>query len=185
MKQETTVVGVIADTHIPDKTLRLLPEVFDTFINAGVSIIIHAGDISIPKVLRQLETIAPVKAVRGNRDWLIPGLPKTRYLSLQGTTIGITHGHGNMQDYIKDKFLHLTGGYSFDHYRQVVQKACPKAKVIVFGHSHVPENRWVNGILFFNPGTPRLRGNKHSPSVGLLTLSAGGKVQGEIINISP
>ena len=40
----------------------------------GVDAILHAGDISRPRVLAQLAEIAPVHAVAGNRDWGL-GLP--------------------------------------------------------------------------------------------------------------
>ena len=72
-------IGVIADTHG-----KVLPEVHDAF--AGVSLILHAGDIGGDAVLAELETIARVIAVRGNTDMdLAPPLfPDTRRLTLEG-----------------------------------------------------------------------------------------------------
>jgi putative phosphoesterase len=55
------MIGVISDTHG-----LVRPELFD--ILKGVELIIHAGDIGGAEVLNALETIAPVKAVRGNID---------------------------------------------------------------------------------------------------------------------
>jgi len=56
-------VGVISDTHIPQ--FKKLPEAtWEHF--AGVELIIHAGDLSILRVIAELETIAPVVAVQGN-----------------------------------------------------------------------------------------------------------------------
>ena len=55
------MIGVISDTHG-----LVRPEVLE--ILKGVDLIIHAGDIGGVEVLNVLETIAPVKAVRGNND---------------------------------------------------------------------------------------------------------------------
>ncbi|MCA9469258.1 MAG: metallophosphoesterase family protein, partial [Nitrospira sp.] len=55
------MIGVISDTHG-----LVRPEVFEVF--QGVEVILHAGDIGHEEVLRTLETIAPVVAVRGNND---------------------------------------------------------------------------------------------------------------------
>jgi len=122
--------------------------------------------------------------VRGNRDWIaLPHLPRCISLNIFGILIGVTHGHGGLWDYFYDKYLYLTRGYSFEHYRSVVKKEFPMAKVIIFGHSHVPENRWVDGTLFFNPGTSRIREKNIPPSVGILTLTSRGNVNGELLTL--
>jgi putative phosphoesterase len=54
-------VGLISDTHG-----LLRPEAV-TFLR-GSDHIIHAGDIGDATVLRQLNVLAPVTAVRGNND---------------------------------------------------------------------------------------------------------------------
>ena len=59
-------IGVVADTHIPDRTRELPAEIFDHL--HGVDMILHAGDVSRQIVLDRLATIAPVIAVQGNRD---------------------------------------------------------------------------------------------------------------------
>lgn len=184
METKQIIIGVIADTHIPDKARHLNPRAIEAFKNGGVSLIIHAGDVSVPRVLHQLETVAPVYTVRGNRDWIaLPNLPKRISLNIFGIPIGVTHGHGGSWDYIYDKYLYLTKGYTFEHYRSVVKKEFPNAKVIIFGHSHVPENRWIDGTLFFNPGTPRTREKNFPPSVGFLTLTSQGEVSGQILTL--
>ncbi len=58
---EAYVVGVISDTHG-----LLRPEVAAAF--AGVSLILHAGDVGGPSLLEALAAIAPVEAVFGNVD---------------------------------------------------------------------------------------------------------------------
>ncbi len=62
-------VGVVADTHIPDRAAALHPGLLPALRAAGVGAILHAGDVSTHAVLEQLGEIAPVRVARGNRDW--------------------------------------------------------------------------------------------------------------------
>jgi putative phosphoesterase len=69
-------LGVIADTHIPDRARSLDPQLLSIFDAAQVKAILHAGDVCVPRILDELGEIAPVHAVRGNRDlWALRQLP--------------------------------------------------------------------------------------------------------------
>ena len=58
------LIGLISDTHIPDRA-RVIPQnVLDAF--QDVDLIIHAGDLTSLEVVEELEKIAPVMAVQGN-----------------------------------------------------------------------------------------------------------------------
>ncbi len=176
-------IGVIADTHIPDRARRLNPRVLEIFQEVQVDVIFHAGDVSAPYVLHELEEIAPVHAVRGNRDWLLLSrLPMTLNLEYAGVSIGLTHGHGGWKNYLADRFYLLSHDYSHEMLLPRLLETFPHQKVIVFGHGHVPLNSWMNGKLLFNPGSPHFPHTKRiTPSLGILQLSAGGEVKGEII----
>lgn len=179
-------LGVIADTHIPDRARNVPPEVFEVFTQADVTAILHAGDISLKRVLRQLEEVAPVYAVRGNRDWFVPGLPMHQRLEFEAISIGLTHGHGSWGGYILDKLNFIINGpRKFSYVENKVKRIFPDTDVVVFGHNHNPVNRWEDGRLIFNPGSPTcpnryLRNAPHT--VGLLHID-GDKVAGEIIEI--
>src|SRR5512140_1331262 len=98
------VAGVVADTHIPDRAPGMHPQVSTALRQAGVSLILHAGDICTPRGLDELRKIAPVEAVRGNRDWsFIPALPLVRRLELGGVVVALMHGHGGFLNYLRDK----------------------------------------------------------------------------------
>ncbi|MFZ3078594.1 MAG: metallophosphoesterase family protein, partial [Bellilinea sp.] len=72
-------LGVVADTHIPDRVRSLHPDLLPGLSAAKVEAILHAGDICSPAVLAVLSQVAPVVAVRGNRDWAFAGtLPWAR-----------------------------------------------------------------------------------------------------------
>lgn len=180
------VLGVIADTHVPDRVRRLHPEVIPRFRAAGVQAILHAGDVSGPEVLSELEQVAPVFAVRGNRDWLwLPHLPSKRCLNFQGVQIGMTHGHGSWKQYLWDKPFFYRHGYQHSRLLPRLQAAFPDARVIVFGHGHTALNRWIDGQLFFNPGSPHLPDRKDlARSIGVLRICAENEVSGEILALS-
>lgn len=175
-------LGILADTHIPDRARDLPPEVLEIFQEAGVSAILHAGDVIQERVLATLEALAPVYAVRGNRDiYFLRHLPKRWLLRCGPVTIGMVHSHGTLKDYLTDKAIHLLRGAPFARFEGRARRTFPQAKVVVFGHIHHPVNRQVGEQLLFNPGSPVVPIFKHlPPSVGLLHIDPDGRVRGEI-----
>ncbi len=179
------VLGVIADTHVPDRARALHPRILPAFREARVHAILHAGDVCTPSILEELSAVAPVYAVRGNRDWFrSKDLPMARQLTFEGITIGLTHGHGSLPSYLWDLLMSLLRGpLRFAHFEQKALRACPGAHAVVFGHSHAPINRRQDGVLLFNPGSPccpNIFVPNLAPSVGLLRID-GQNVEGEII----
>jgi predicted phosphodiesterase len=187
-------VGVVADTHLPDRSKKLPDGLIPGLMAAKVSLILHAGDVISPIVLDMLNEVAPVTAVKGNRDWALH-LPLTRRLEIAGVMVGLAHGHGGWRLYWVDRVAYLFRGYQFERYRDQLQSFFPAThqdqtlsqmpvKVIVFGHTHVPLMRYDNGELFFNPGAAlACSQNDFLPRFGLLHFYNGGKVEGEIRQI--
>ena len=134
------VVGVVSDTHIPDRTRNLHPQLMQALEEYKVNLILHAGDICVPRVLDELREVAPVLAVKGNRDIVFGNdLPISRSLEVGGTKILLTHGHIGMTSYWLDKLQHMTMGYRLERYLKRVHKEMPGAGVYIFGHSHRSE----------------------------------------------
>src|SRR5437762_1300537 len=77
-------IGIISDTHN-----FLDPKIATLF--AGVGHILHGGDIGQPRIILELEALAPVTAVSGNTD--DPGLRYgvTEVLTLAGKKFLIHH----------------------------------------------------------------------------------------------
>lgn len=178
-------IGVVADTHVPDRVDGLHPNLLKELRTRQVDLILHAGDISAPEVLTELEQVAPVKAAFGNRDWAFKDhLPWVHRLEIGGTAFALMHGHGSWWHYFWDKWIYVAQGYQLKRYQKLVVKAAPEAHVIVFGHTHHAENVWVGGQLLFNPGSAS-RGFRRSdlPSYGILELSEPGQIRGEIIQL--
>ncbi len=157
-------IGVISDTHI-NKAGKTLPnKVYDAF--EGVDIILHAGDILIEEVIIELEAIAPTIVVAGNNDGfdLFSKYGKRRLIELEGKKIGLTHGFGRGRTYI-------------NAYSEFMDD---NVDCIVYGHSHTPHNELIEGILYFNPGSPTNRRFQPRYSVGILHIT-NNEIKGEIV----
>ena len=151
-------IGVVADTHVPDRVKELDQLLLAQLSADGVELIIHAGDICVHRIIEQLEEIAPVYAVRGNRDWLfIKKLSRTLLLEINTKQIGVMHGHGGIFFYIWDKLLTFMIGYNFERYYKKMTKIFTNSDIIIFGHTHRPVNRWCDRRLIMNPGSASLK----------------------------
>lgn len=178
------MVGVIADTHVPDRVDGLHPDLEDILRSEKVDAILHAGDISSPAVLKQLEQIAPVYAVRGNRDWAFRNtLPWSRMLNMGGLRILLTHGHGGLGDYLLDKIWYLVDGYRPERYLKLLERRLKDEQVVIFGHTHRSLVLERDGRLFVNPGSAAFGiGKEGQPSVGILQIEEG-KAAARIVNL--
>jgi putative phosphoesterase len=149
MNPEVYVVGVIADTHG-----LVRADVGAAF--AGVSLILHAGDVGGPRVLDALSAIAPVEAVFGNVDDAHdPSLARERVVTLGGVTIHVRHGH---------ELGRPTPGLVLARYR---------GDVVIFGHTHQAVIVRDGGRIALNPGAAGPRRFDLKPSVARLTIAAG------------
>ncbi|NQV04262.1 MAG: metallophosphoesterase [Candidatus Omnitrophica bacterium] len=132
-------IGVISDTHISVTTDKLPVGLLDAL--GGCDLILHAGDLIDLSVIEQLKKVSKVEAVRGNMDQpdALPALENKKTLNIAGKKICLMHGYGNpkkLTEVLKKEFLDQ------------------KPDIIVFGHSHAPMNQYIDGVLFFNPGSP-------------------------------
>jgi putative phosphoesterase len=142
-------LGIISDTHS-----RLAPQVHTLF--CGVDAIIHAGDIGSDDIFVELQTIAPVIAVRGNMDRHGPVSLYHEFVVttfFDGISFFIVHDLGT-PTVIKKHLLSL------------IRKYAPH--IVVFGHTHKPYIRYIGGILYFNPGSATSGRSGTSESVGLI-----------------
>lgn len=156
-------IGVLSDTHLND-TSEEFRRIFDRYL-AGTDMILHAGDIVS---LSFLEFFDGLKffAVQGNMDSteVKRMLPRKRILEISGYRVGIIHGWGSPNG-IEER----------------ISRELPGAKVIIYGHSHIPASHSRDGIFFFNPGTATGYSFDGYHSVGILEL--GDKISGEIVEV--
>jgi putative phosphoesterase len=121
-------IGIISDTHG-----FLDPKIRGLF--AGVSHILHGGDIGPSAIIAGLEAIAPVTAVSGNTD-SSPIFRPTEAVELAGR-----------------KFLvhHIVNPWALKEDLQL-RIAREQPDVVVFGHTHRAFCETINGALYLNPG---------------------------------
>ncbi|WP_407379632.1 metallophosphoesterase [Methanobrevibacter sp.] len=132
------LIGLISDTHIPDRARQIPEKVLESF--KDVDLIIHSGDLTTRAVIDELEKIAPVIAIQGNMDRVAGlDLPKAETVEVEGVKIGVAHGEvyprGDTQ-----QLLYLA--------RQL------DVNILVTGHSHQPKIEQVEDVLLLNPGSP-------------------------------
>jgi putative phosphoesterase len=154
-----TRIGVISDTHYTGSSQHYLPlEQIKKAFNK-IDLIIHAGDITGECLLDLLREIAPVEAVCGNMDGgeLAVKLLRSKILDVGGTLIGVAHKKTNFEG--------------------------EKIDAMVFGHTHAPFNEVINGILYFNPGSPVKPVLPFPPSVGILKITTPHHISASIINL--
>ena len=79
-------VGLISDTHG-----LLRPEALVAL--QGSDLIIHAGDVGKPQIIKQLRALAPVVAVRGNiNKGVCASQPPMTAVAEAGSTLILTRG---------------------------------------------------------------------------------------------
>jgi putative phosphoesterase len=154
------VIGLVADTHIP-KRARSLPAKAYQYL-AGVDAIIHAGDLIAREVLDELAAIAPVHAVLGNNDKGL-SLPERLELHFDGLQVAVVHDSGPRNGRPAR-----------------LRRWFPSARVVVFGHSHIPVNEDHDGLLLVNPGSPTDRRRQPCHTIGLLRVQDG-RASAEIV----
>jgi len=168
-------IGLISDTHVAIPEEKLPSQVEDTFKN--VDLILHAGDIWIPSVLDQLESIAPVRAAWGDDDMETdlgndPRMMKEHILYLDGVILWLMHqkpAYGAMVPRENRIFSR----------RQENEQEIPC--VVVHGHTHIALLENYKGVLVVNPGSPTWPNNyPELGTVALLTIESG-KAEASIV----
>lgn len=149
-------VGVISDTHLPRRAARIPDAALRLF--EDVELILHAGDLSTRAALDQLEAYAPVEAVQGNVEdaEIVASLPIKRQITVGGCLIGLVHILGDRATR-----------------REAARREFPGARVVIFGHSHIPFIEDRDGLLLLNPGSATDRRAQPHCTVALLTITAG------------
>ena len=150
-------LGVISDTHgllRPEALTRL----------RGVHLIVHAGDIGHPDVLKALAAIAPVVAVRGNNDrgpWA-RRLQETERIEVGGIVLYVLHDLATL----------------------AIDPVAAGVDVVITGHSHRPSITRRDGVTFLNPGSAGPR--RFSLPIALARLSVRKhRVRARLVELIP
>ncbi|AEX85797.1 phosphoesterase, MJ0936 family [Marinitoga piezophila KA3] len=126
---------LISDIHIPTRSTYLQLEKIDY---SKYDYIIASGDFIEEEVIFYFKAQSPeFIGVYGNADYydVKYSLPEKRIINIEGKKIGIIHGHqagwGDPERLIK-RFSNID--------------------IMIYGHTHRPDDRIINNIRCINPG---------------------------------
>lgn len=151
------LVAVVSDTHVPMRARSMPLEAWRAI--GGADLVLHAGDVCVPDLLEGLALIAPVHVVMGNCDppevraW---GARDTVELTVEGVNVAMVHDAGPR-----------------DGRAARMRRRFPDARVVVYGHSHLPAVEPGGDLLLVNPGSPTDRRRAPTFTVALLRISDG------------
>jgi putative phosphoesterase len=151
------LLGVISDTHgtlTKEASLAL----------QNVDLIIHAGDIDNPGVLKALRNIAPIVAVRGNMDrggWT-KNLSRTEIVEVNDVLIYVLHDLDALD----------------------VDPAAAGFKAVVSGHTHRPDIKNKKGVLYLNPGSAWWPRSNTPATVAIITVEEN-VVSAKLVALEP
>lgn len=148
------LVIVLADTHIPRRAPEL-PGALRPHLERADAIL-HAGDLMDPAVMEELSGYAPAYAVHGNLDPPEAELPQAVELDLDGARVAMVHDSGRR-----------------DGRRGRLARRFPRARAVVFGHSHIPFVEDEDGLLLLNPGSPTDKRRQPDYTFALLEIENG------------
>jgi putative phosphoesterase len=165
-------MGLVSDTHMPQRLPALPPALFDVL--AGVDVLLHAGDVGELWVLDELSRIAPVIAVHGNDETADAQreLPYQQVIVAGGRRILLTHAH--YPDRAEEMESRKDDRWEPKLAKRAAMARRAGAGIIVFGHTHIPMAVEYDGVLCINPGAfgpPNLTTRQRIQSVAILTLA--------------
>jgi putative phosphoesterase len=141
-------IVVTGDTHLGPRRRGPLPAVLLAAC-ADADRILHTGDVTDVSLLDELAALAPLDGVSGNCDgWEVAArLPAEQTVKIGERRIALLHDPGPERGR-----------------RERLRARFPEARVVCFGHTHLPVCDDRDGLLLLNPGSPteRRRAPRHS-----------------------
>lgn len=160
-------VVVTGDTHLGPRRRGPLPAALLAAC-ADADRILHTGDVTDVALLDELGALALLDGVAGNCDgWDIAArLPVEQTLEIGGVRIAMVHDSG--PERVR---------------REVLRAHFPDARVVCFGHSHLPVCDDRDGLLLLNPGSPTERRRAPWHSYAELAIGPDAAVSARIVRI--
>jgi len=191
-------LGLLSDTHLTSKGSRGIPDVLMRAFQ-GVDAILHGGDVVDVDCLAPLTQLAPLYVVAGNNDPDDFGLRYgwRRALRWQGWRIGLVHGDQgpgrSTPERARNAFRQTPPAWEEIRSRPAAALSpLPDTHVpipdgrpdtlslaeagggpfdcILFGHSHIPFCKVMDGVLMVNPGSPTDR--RREPRASFAVMEA-------------
>lgn len=157
-------IGILGDTHGDRAAIRQVLQLVPP-----VELWLHTGDHAEDAYLLEKLTGIEVIKVLGNCDFNPKLANVDEILTLEGHKLWLTHGHRYMG--------HTRIGELAWWAKQL------EVDVVVYGHTHVPMNKYYGDKLLVNPGSPSRPRGGSKPSFAVMTLQAGEKPKVEFIEL--
>ena len=163
VSEEEKKILVVSDNH---RKLETLFQLIDT--NPDISCFLHLGDSEGGE--EEIRAHLPKKCdsyfVQGNNDFFAY-LPKEAEIRLGKERLFLTHGH--------------LYGVNFDLQRLADEAKDRNCSMALFGHTHKPCQRTVNGVLCINPGSISFpRQDNRRQSYAMFYLDKKGNLRTEL-----
>jgi putative phosphoesterase len=160
-------IGVLSDTHVDD--ISELP--YDV-VNSlrKTDLIIHLGDYHSKELVDELKQFSDFHGITGNHDGpsIRAVLPDQDIVEVNGKRLALVHGHGCLMPF----------GFRYGLLKRFKGE---KIDALLYGHTHVTQNHFMSGVLFFNPGSAVGRFPSHNSSFGILNVTES--ISGEIFYV--
>jgi putative phosphoesterase len=143
-------IGLISDTHMPQRWAQLPTAVSQIFAN--VQLIFHAGDVGELWALDELSQIAPVIAVHGNDETEAAEreLPYQQLVTIGGQRLLLWHSH--YPNRVDELHARRSGSLREGLLRNIARAKSTGARLVHFGHWHLPLVFAHDGIVAVNAG---------------------------------
>lgn len=135
------LIGIMADTH---NDIEAMKKAISIFHERNIKILIHAGDITSPKMLEYLKGF-DCYIVLGNGD-----LIDSEEIDMKAQELGMRSVDESVEFECDGKKFIVFHGNKVPVYREAV--ASGKYNYIIKGHTHNFENYVSNGSRIINPG---------------------------------
>ncbi len=160
-------VVVTGDTHLGARRRGPLPAALLAAC-AEADRILHTGDVTDAGLLDELAALAPLDGVAGNCDgWDVAArLPSEQTVEIGGVRIALVHDSGPERGR-----------------RERLRARFPGARVVCFGHSHLPVCDDRDGLLLLNPGSPTERRRAPWHSYAELAIGPARALEARIVRV--
>ena len=145
---------IVSDTHRKNDIYVALCERYKP------DMVLHAGDIEGSEYIISEAARCPVQMVAGNNDFFSDN-PRDLEFTIGKYKIWLTHGH---------RYMGHTRISELPWWAEQLD-----VDIVVYGHTHIPMNKYFGKKLLINPGSPARPRGDSKPSFAVLTLNAGQK----------
>lgn len=143
-------IAVISDTH------RITSNIIEELKEKTFDLIIHLGDFikDAEKIEEILET--EVIKIKGNSDFREFDGDEELVKTFGNKKFLLTHGHKYGVKYTLDNLYYRAKELEVD--------------VVLFGHTHNSFNENIEGVIFFNPGSPSNPRGSYDKTYGIIEI---------------